>query len=499
MKKFKLFMNNQWIDAEGQKTFMSYNPCTGEPIAEMAYGSAADTQKAIDAAYDAFQSGCWSGLDADERAAYLLKVADILESRLEEFAKYEAMDTGKPISETRTIDIPLAIRAFRFHADSVKSLTGKVITVPGHQQFNYTSYEPYGVVGSIAPWNFPLHLLTRSIGAALAAGNTVVCKAATLTPVTSQMLAEVFEEAGVPAGVYNIVSGSGGVVGEELLASDKVSMVALTGSEPVGRRLMEASAQAGRIKPLSLELGGKSPIIVEPDCDMNGAINSAILGFCMNQGEVCVSTSRLLLADEIYDEFMDKMVERLGKIRIGNCLKEDTQMGSLISEDHLQTVQGFVDRAVAEGATIRCGGSRLTGGEYDKGSYYPPTVMENVTRDMEIFQEEVFGPVLSVTRYSTLEEAIELANATRFGLGAAIFTENIRKMYWTAEKLDAGTIWMNCSTKSNIETPFGGNRNSGLGREDGVEGLLEYMKVKNHIWFMGPEYDNPYGFENDCK
>ena len=496
MKQFKLFINNEWVDAKDGETFITYNPCTGEPIAEMAYGSAEDTEKAIDAASKAFESGCWSGLDADERAGYLLKVADILESRLEEFAQYEAMDTGKPISETRSIDIPLAVRALRFHADSIKSLTGKVITVPGHQQFCYTSYEPYGVVGSIAPWNFPLHLLTRSIGAALAAGNTVVCKASTLTPVTSQMLAEVFLEAGVPAGVYNVVSGSGTVVGEELLASEKVNMVAMTGSEAVGRRLMEASAQSPRIKPLSLELGGKSPIIVEPDCDMDGAINSAILGFCMNQGEVCVSTSRLLLADEIYDEFMEEMVERLARIRIGNCLREDTQMGSLISEEHLNTVQGFVDHAVKQGAKVRCGGCRLTGGEYDKGFYYQPTLVENVTPDMEIFQEEVFGPVLSVTRYSALEEAIRLANATRFGLGAAIFTENIRKMYWTAEKLDAGTIWMNCSTKSNIETPFGGNKNSGLGREDGVEGLLEYMKVKNHIWFMGPEYDNPYGFEN---
>lgn len=496
MKQFKLFINNEWVDAEGGKTFVTYNPCTGEPIAEVAYGSASDTRKAIEAASLAFESVCWSGLDADERAAYLLRAADILESRLEEFAQYEAMDTGKPITETRSIDIPLSVRAFRFHADSVKSLAGKVITVPGHQQFCYTSYEPYGVVGSIAPWNFPLHLLTRSIGAALAAGNTVVCKASTMTPVTSQMLAEVFLEAGVPAGVYNIVSGSGEVVGEELLASEKVNMVAMTGSEAVGRRLMEAASQSTRIKPLSLELGGKSPIIVEPDCDLDGAINSAILGFCMNQGEVCVSTSRLLLADEIYDKFMEEMVNRLTRIKIGNCLSEDTQMGSLISEEHLHTVQGFVDRAVKQGASIRCGGSRLTGGEYDKGFYYPPTLIENVTPDMEIFQEEVFGPVLSVTRYQTLEEAVRLANATRFGLGAAIFTENIRKMYWTAEKLDAGTIWMNCSTKSNIETPFGGNKNSGIGREDGMEGLLEYMKIKNHIWFMGPEYDNPYGFEN---
>lgn len=497
MKNFKLFMNNEWVEAEGKKTFTSYYPCTGEPIAEMAYASVADTKKAIDAADEAFKSGCWSKLDVETRSGYLHKVADVLERRMEEFARWEALDTGKPISETRDIDIPLSVKAFRFHADSIKALTGKVINVPGQPLFDYTTYEPLGVVGSIAPWNFPLHLLTRSIGAALAAGNTVVCKAATLTPVTSQLLGEVFEEAGVPAGVYNVVSGSGGVIGEELLANDKVAMVALTGSEEVGRRLMVSSAEAKRIKPLSLELGGKSPIIVEPDCDMNGALNSVILGFCMNQGEVCVSTSRLLLADEIYDEFMEKLVRRVAKIRIGDSLDENTQMGSLISSDHRESVHGFVQRAVAAGARLRCGGEMLTEGQYQGGNFYPPTIIDQVTRDMEIFQEEVFGPVLSVTRYKTLEEAVELANATRFALGAAVFTENIRTMYWTAEKIDAGTVWMNCSSKSNIETPFGGNRNSGLGREDGVEGLLEYLKVKNHIWYMGDEYENHFGFENE--
>lgn len=495
MKQFKLFINNEWVDAEGGKTFTSTNPCTGEVIAEMAYASVEDTRKAIAAAKAAFPA--WAALDVESRAKYLHRVADILESRLEEFARWEAMDTGKPISETRTIDIPLAIRAFHFHADNMKALNGKVIPVPGQPLFDYTSYEPYGVVGSIAPWNFPIHLLTRSIAAALAAGNTVVCKAATMTPVTSQMLGEVFVEAGVPAGVYNIVSGSGGVVGEELLANDDVAMVALTGSEEVGRRLMTASAQSKHIKPLSLELGGKSPIVVEPDCDMNGALNSVILGFCMNQGEVCVSTSRLLLADEIYDEFMEKLVRRVKRIRIGDCLDENTQMGSLISRGHRETVHGFVERAIAEGGKVVCGGRMLTEAPYDKGSFYEPTIIENVTPDMELFQEEVFGPVLAVTRYKGIEEGIELANATRFALGAAIFTEDIRKMYWAAEKIDAGTVWMNCTTKSNIETPFGGNRNSGLGREDGVEGLLEYLKVKNHIWYMGEQYDNPYGFEDE--
>lgn len=235
---------------------------------------------------------------------------------------------------------------------------------------------------------------------------------------------------------------------------------------------------------------------VDKNCDFDAAVNSAIQGFCTNQGEVCVSTSRLLLADEIYDRFIDKMVERIATLKIGDCLEEDTMMGALISEEHLASVQGFVDRALKDGATLRCGGKRLAGGIYDKGSFYAPTIIENVTPEMELFQEEVFGPVLAVTRYKTMAQAVELANATRFALGAAIFSEDIRTIYHVAEQLDAGTVWMNCVSKSNIETPFGGNRNSGLGREDGTEGLLEYMKVKNHILYVAPEYDNFFEFKN---
>lgn len=495
MKQFKLFINNQWVDAEGGKTFKSICPCTGETIAELAYASSADTARAIDAAHAAFAAGTWSDLDPEERSPYLHRVADLIEKRFEELAKWEALDTGKPIGETRTVDIPLAIRAFRYHADEIKALKGHVINVPGKSCFDYVTYEPQGVVAAIAPWNFPLHLLTRTIGAALAAGNTVVCKAATWTPVTTQILGEIFLEAGVPAGVYNSVSGSGGVVGEELLANDKVAMVALTGSEDVGRRLMEASARARRIKKLSLELGGKSAAIANKDCDFNAAVNAAMLGICYNQGEVCVSTSRLLLHDEIYDKFMKSLVARLKRIRIGDCMSTDSQMGSLISAEHRATVHGFVERAVKEGATIATGGKPLTGGIYDKGFYYPPTVLENVTRDMEVFQEEIFGPVLSVTRFKTLDEAIELANATRFGLGSAIFSENPKTLYWAARKLDAGTVWLNCVARANIETPFGGNRNSGLGRENGLEGLLEYMKVKNNIMVVS-EYEDAYGYND---
>lgn len=495
MEKFKLFYDNQWWDSKSKEVFTTQNPCTKETIAEIAKGDERDVELAIQAASKAFESGVWSELDYEERADYLHKVADVMESHFDELVEWEAKDTGKPIKETREIDIPLCIRAFRYHADSVKSLKGQVVPVPGHNLFDFVTYEPYGVVGSIAPWNFPLHLLTRSIAAALAAGNTVVCKPSTDTPVTAHLLGEIFAEAGVPAGVYNVISGSGSVVGEALLAHDDVKMVALTGSEQVGRNLMISSAKAKHIKKLSLELGGKSAMIVDENCNFDAAVNYAIQGFCSNQGEVCVSTSRLLLPHSIYEKFLDSMEEKLKRIKIGNCLEEETQMGSLINEKHLATVQGFVDRAKAEGAKVRCGGKRLTGGIYDKGSYYQPTIVEGVTAEMEIFNEEVFGPVLAVTTYETMDEAVKLANQTRFALGAAIITEDIRTMHEVTKKLDAGTIWINCVSKSNIESPFGGNKNSGLGREDGLEGLLEYMKVKNQILYTGRPYEDFFGFD----
>lgn len=495
MKQYRLLIGNNWMDAENGKTFFSYNPCNGEQIAELAYASLNDVEKAAKAAYDAFKSGVWSELDCDERSAYLHRVADIMERRFEELCHWEALDTGKPIRECRLIDIPLSIRAFRFHADAMKSIRGQVITIPGKDKFDYVTYEPYGVVACISPWNFPLHLLTRSICPALAAGNTVICKASTTTPITAQILGEIFVEAGVPAGVYNAVSGAGSIVGEAFLASDYVNVVTLTGSEPVGRRLMEASSQAKLIKKLILELGGKSASIVEPDCHFEGAINGVTLGFCMNQGEVCCSTSRLLLSEEIYDKFMDALIAKVSNIRIGDSLDERTQMGSLIDKKQLASVDQAVKQAVSQGARIRCGGYPLTDPPFDKGCYYVPTIIDNVTPDMNIFHEEAFGPLLAVTKYKSLDEAIELANATNFGLGAAIFSENPRKLHWTAKKLDAGTIWMNTSAMSNIESPFGGNKNSGIGREDGVEGLMEYLKVKNHIMYVGEPYFDLFGAE----
>ena len=488
IRTFDLIINNKKVRSRSSKTFTSSNPCTGKPIAELALGDREDAELAAAAASNAFKSGVWSEMEVDERSAYLHHVADLMEERIEELSSWEAMDSGKPLSACRTIDIPLSVRAFRFHADLIKSIRGQVINIPGKDKFDYVTYEPYGVVACIAPWNYPLHLLTRSIGPALAAGNTVVCKASSDTPVTSQILGEIFMDAGVPAGVYNAVLGPGGEVGEALVASDHVDLVALTGSETVGRRLIEASSKAKRMKKVLLELGGKSASIVESDCDFQGALNGVALGFCMNQGEVCSATSRMLLSREIYDEFMEALIDKVGQIRIGDSLDERTQMGALINQKQVQSVQEHVDRAIEQGARLRCGGAPLTEAPFDTGSFYPPTILDEVTPEMDVFHDEVFGPVLAVTRYDSLVEAIELANGTSYGLGAAIFSEDPRKLYWTARRLDAGTVWLNTSSMSNIESPFGGNKNSGIGREDGVEGLMEYLKVKNNIMYVGDTY-----------
>ena len=494
MKKFKLFINNEWVDSSDKKTFITSDPCIGEPIAQLASATKEDVEKAVAAAKKTFDSGVWSELDPGERAEYMLKACRIMERRLEELAKWEARDTGKTLRECRDVDLPYSIRAMEFHAIAAQTLKGEVVHIPGKFAFDYVTYEPYGVVASISPWNFPLHLMTRSICPALAAGNTIVSKASTLTPVTTQIMGEIFEEADFPAGVVNIVSGPGSVVGEALLAAKDVSVVAFTGSEAVGRQLMLSSSKSKIIKKLILELGGKGAFIAEPDCDVDAAVNGLIAGFCLNQGEVCCASSRVYIHEDIYDKFIEKLVDRCKSFKLGNQLDSDTMMGALIDKNQYKTVSGYVDAAIQSGAKALCGAKRLTGGIYDKGYFYPPTVLADVNNSMPCVQEEIFGPVLVAQKYKTLEEAIRLANDTNFGLGATIYSENPRTLYWAAKKLDAGTVWMNCNVMSKIEAPFGGNKNSGLGREDGIEGLKEYMKVKNNILYVGAKYDNFFGF-----
>lgn len=496
MQKFKLFIDNEWVDSSDKKTFQSMNPSKNEPIAELSMASEADVDRAVKVARKTFDSGVWSELDGDQRAEYMLKAAQIMRKRLKELAKWEAMDVGKPIYEAENVDIPYSIRAMEYFANQAREIQGEVIPLPGNYAFDWVSYEPYGVVATITPWNFPLHLATRCICPAIATGNTVVAKPSSLAPITPTILGEIFLEAGLPAGVVNIINGPGNTTGEALASHPDVNMISFTGSLQIGRRLMELSAKSPIIKKVILELGGKGPFIAEPDCDIDAAVNSLIVGFCLMQGEVCCASTRLFLHEDIYDVFMEKLVRRVKSLKLGDIMDHSTQMGSLISKEQLEKVDGYVKGAIKEGAKLVCGGERYTEPPCDKGFYYKPTILENVKNTMKCAREEIFGPVLVVMKYKNLDDAIAMANDNQYALGATFWSENPKKLFYASRKLDAGIVWLNTNVMSKIEAPYGGNKNSGLGREDGRIGLKEYMKVKNNVLFIGKEYDNFYKFKD---
>ena len=495
MKRFKMFVNNEWIEASDGGTFLTLDPSKNEPIAELPAATKDDVDNAVKAAENAFKSGIWSELDGDERAEYMLKAANIMKKRAKELAEWEAMNSGKPIMETEKVDIPYSIRAMEYFANLSREIKGEVIPIPGKYAFDYVTYEPYGVVASVTPWNFPLHLSTRSICPAIAVGNCVVAKTSSMAPVTTTILGEIMQEAGFPKGTINILSGSGGVTGEALIFHPGVDMVTFTGSLSIGRRVIEASAKSKKIKKMILELGGKGPFIAEPDCDISGAVNSVIVGFCLNQGEVCCASTRLFLNEKIYDSFMELLVKRVKSLKLGNTMDPSTQIGSLISREQLIQVDNHVKEAISAGAKLVCGGSKYNEPPYNKGNYYIPTILENVTNDMKCAQEEIFGPVLVVIKYKELDEAISMANDNEYGLGSTIWSEDPRKLYWSARELNSGTVWMNTNVMSKMEAPYGGNKNSGMGREYGTIGIKEYLKTKNNILYVGKNYDNFYGFE----
>ena len=486
MKNYKLFINNEWKNSSSGKTFLSYDKGNGDVVSQLAEATVGDADLACKAARAAFNSGVWTDLDADKRAEYMLKVAEILKRRAAEFATIESRETGKPIKETTNFDIPVSIWAFEYFANTGREVKGEVIPVGdiNNRAFDFVTYEPFGVALVIPPFNFPLHLLTRSLCPALAAGNTCVVKASSATPTTAIMLAEVFEEAGVPAGVYNAVNGSGKVLGNALAVHRDVDIIGFTGSEKIGRELMRRSSESEIIKKCILELGGKGPAIVEPDSDIDIATTCQIEGFTFNQGQVCCAITRVILHEDIYDEYLEKLAEKCSRIKIGYQLNEDTDMGAIITEAHLQKIEKYVADAVEAGAKIYYGAKRITEGECKKGPFYSPTIITDITTDMPIWREEVFGPVLCVIKYRNLNDAVELANDTTFGLGANVFTEDLKKAYWTAKKLNAGSVWVNLPNGMHMGCPFGGNKNSGMSREYGTAGLHEYMKIKNNMWRM---------------
>lgn len=476
--KQRLFIDGQWVEAVSGKTFTTPNPATGEPLAEVAEGDAADIDRAVKAARRAFEDGPWSRLTPSERGRIVWRIGDLIERHGEELAELETLDNGKPLAVARAADIPLAADLFYYMAGWATKIEGNTIaisvpTAPGANFHAYTLREPVGVVGQIIPWNFPLLMAAWKLGPALATGNTVVLKPAEQTPLSALRLAELLAEAGVPDGVVNVVTGYGETAGAALAAHDGVDKVAFTGSTEVGQLIVQAAA--GNLKKVTLELGGKSPNIVFSDADPEVAVAGAANSIFFNHGQCCSAGSRLYVQEDTFDEVVAGVADVARSIKLGDGLDAETQMGPLVSEEQLGRVTGYLDSGRDEGARAVVGGHR----HGERGYFVEPTVLTGTRPDMKVVREEIFGPVVAATPFQRLEDVAEVANDTTYGLAAGIWTKDISKAHALAKMIRAGTVWINCYNVFDASLPFGGYKQSGWGREMGHEVLEAYTEVKS--------------------
>lgn len=476
-QKGKLFINGEFVDSLAGKTFETRNPATGEVIAEIAEAQQEDVDLAVKAARAAFDDGSpWRKMSPKDRSRVLYRLAELIRANGEELAELETLDTGKPISESSRFDIPLSAECFEYYAGWPTKITGDVI-IPstGGEALVYTLREPIGVCGQIIPWNFPLQMLAWKVAPALAAGNTVVVKPAEQTPLTALRFAELTLEAGIPAGVINIVTGMGPVAGAALVEHPDVDKIAFTGSVEVGKEIQRLASKT--LKRVSLELGGKSPSLIFADSDIDTAAKYALGGIFFNQGEMCTACSRIFVEASAYDEFISVVNSRAAKMIAGDPMNPKTRLGALISQQHLDRVLGYVDIARNEGARVTVGGERIG----TRGYFMKPTVLEGVTNNMRVAQEEIFGPVASVIRFENAEEAIREANNSQFGLAASIWTKDIKKAHNLARRVKAGTVWINTISTTDNAVPFGGFKLSGHGRELGKAAIDLYTESKS-VW-----------------
>jgi aldehyde dehydrogenase (NAD+) len=474
----QLLIDGQWREAVSGKRFDTLNPATGEIITSVAEADKADVDLAVKAARKAFEEGPWSKMSATDRGRVISKLADLIMEHRDELAALETMDNGKPISDARNIDVPLVADCIEYYAGWANKVHGETIPVPG-PFLNYTLREPMGVVGQIVAWNFPLLLAAWKLGPALATGNTVVLKPAEQTPLTALRLGELCLESGIPPGVVNVLPGFGPTAGAALVAHPDVDKIAFTGEYITGQTIMREAA--GTLKRVSLELGGKSPNIVFADADLDAAVAGSMMGIFWNQGEVCSAGSRLFLQESVYDQFMDKLVGQAGKMKVGDPTDPSTQVGALISEEHLHKVLRYINIGKAEGATVRTGGDQPT----KRGYFVNPTIFDGVNDSMKIAREEIFGPVLSVIRFNDVDEVAPRANNTFYGLAAAVWTRDVGKAHAMARRLKAGTVWVNTYNMISSLSPFGGYKMSGFGRDLGMHALEMYTQVKS-VWVSLP-------------
>jgi aldehyde dehydrogenase (NAD+) len=471
----RLLINNQWVPSTSGKNFPTINPSTGDEICQVAEADAADVDKAVSAARAAFNRGAWKKMAASGRGRLLNRLADLIEQNADELARLESVDNGKPFSIAKAVDVTMTVGCFRYFAGWADKIHGKTIPIDG-DYFCYTRHEPVGVVGQIIPWNFPMLMLAWKLAPALAAGNTVVMKPAEQTPLSALRIGELIVEAGFPEGVVNMLPGYGPTAGAAIANHMDVDKVAFTGSTEVGHLIMRAAADSN-LKRVTLELGGKSPNIVFADTDMGDAVEGAHMGLFFNHGQCCCAGSRVFVEEKIYDEFVEKSGVRAANRTVGDPFDPKTEQGPQVDEAQFEKVLSYINSGRTEGAKLVCGGERVG----DKGYFIQPTVFADVKDDMKIAKEEIFGPVMSIIPFKDVDEVVERANRTEYGLAAAVWTRDIKKAHSIADNVRAGTVWVNCYNVLDPRSPFGGFKQSGIGRELGEYGLQQYTEVKSVI------------------
>jgi aminomuconate-semialdehyde/2-hydroxymuconate-6-semialdehyde dehydrogenase len=472
--EIKNFINNQFQAALAGNWLDVYEPATGAVYAKLTNSDHEDIDMAVQSARSAFPA--WAALHPDERCLILNRIAALIESRSEELAQAESIDTGKPINLASAIDIPRSVANFRFFAAAASQFSSESHAMSGHA-INYTLRKPLGVVGCISPWNLPLYLFTWKIAPALACGNTVVAKPSEITPFTASILGQILKDAGLPAGVVNIVHGEGRSAGASIVDHPDVKAVTFTGSTVTGKSI--SLSAANQFKKLSLEMGGKNPTLVFEDCDFDKTVEGVARSAFTNQGQVCLCGSRILIQDSIYESFRDALLTKVSELKAGDPLKSDTAQGAIVSKVHFEKVNGYIKLAKEEGGTILCGGPTTLDGRCSQGWFIDPVLIEGLPNHCRTNQEEIFGPLATLQSFKDEREAVALANQSEYGLACSIWSENLSRSHRLADKIECGVIWVNCWLQRDLRTPFGGMKSSGFGHEGGLEAMRFFTEPKN--------------------